>query len=72
MLYNKVPERNFESIYIQNIYFTKFQSLLKFGILFWGGMGGEENTRIFKIQKKVVRSMVGVSSRVSCRQLLKK
>jgi hypothetical protein len=24
---------------IQNIYFTKFQSLLGVGILFWGGMG---------------------------------
>jgi hypothetical protein len=56
---------------IQNIYFTKFQSLLMFGILFWGGMGGEVNVRIFRIQKRVVRLMVGVSSRTSCRQLFK-
>jgi hypothetical protein len=56
---------------IRNIYFTKFQLLLRFGILFWGGMGGELNTRIFRIQKRVVRSMVGVSSRTSCRQLFK-
>jgi len=32
---------------IQNIYFTKFHSLLWFGILFWGGTGGELTTRIF-------------------------
>jgi hypothetical protein len=25
---------------IQNVYFTKFQALLRFGILFLGGMGG--------------------------------
>jgi hypothetical protein len=58
---------------IRNIYFTKFQLLLQFGILFGGGGGmeGELNTRIFRIQKRVVRSMVGVSSRTSCRQLFK-
>jgi hypothetical protein len=37
---------------IRHIYVTKFQSLLRFGILFWGGMGGELNTRTFRIQKK--------------------
>jgi hypothetical protein len=52
---------------IQNIYFTKFQSLLQFGILFWGGL----NTRILRIQKRVIRSMVGVSSRTCCRELFK-
>jgi hypothetical protein len=36
---------------IQNIYFTKFQLLLQFRVLFWGGMGGELDTRIFRIQK---------------------
>jgi hypothetical protein len=34
-------------------------------------MGDELNTRIFRIQKRVVRSKVGVSSRKSCRQLYK-
>jgi len=53
---------------IRNIYFTKFQSLLQFGILY---LGGELNTRILRIQKRVIRSMVGVSSRTSCRQLFK-
>jgi len=56
---------------ILDIYFTKFQSLLRFGILFWGGMGGELNMRILRIQKRVIRSMAGVSSRTSCRQLFK-
>jgi len=56
---------------IRNIYFTKFHSLLCYGILFWGGAGGELTTRILRIQKRVIRSMVGVSSRKSCRQLFK-
>ena len=56
---------------IRNICFTKFQSLLRFGLLFWGGMGGEVNVRIFSIQKRVVRLMVGVSSRTSYRQSFK-
>ena len=56
---------------IRNIYFTKFQSLLRFGILFCGGMGGEVNVRILRIQERVVRLVVGVSSRTSCRQLFK-
>jgi hypothetical protein len=37
---------------IQNIYFTKLQSHLQFGILFWGELGGELNMKILRIQKK--------------------
>jgi len=54
---------------IRNIYFIKFHSLLRLGILFWGGAGGELTARILRIQKRVIRSMVGVSARTSCRQL---
>jgi len=56
---------------IQNIYFTKFHSILWFGILFWGVAGNELTTTILRIQKQVIRSMVAVSSRTSCRQLFK-
>jgi hypothetical protein len=56
---------------IQNIYFTIFQALLQFGILFWEGTGSELSIRIFRIQKRVIRSMVVASSRTSCRQLFK-
>jgi len=57
---------------IRNLYFTKFQSLLRFGILLWGGAGGEINKKIFILQKRAIRSMAGVNSRTSCRQLFKK
>ena len=39
-------------------------------ILGWG-IGGELNTRIFTMLKRVINSMVGVSSRTPCRQLFK-
>jgi len=57
---------------VRNFYFTKFQSLLRFGILLWGGVGGETNKKIFRLQKRVIRLMAGVNSRTSCRQLFKK
>ena len=56
---------------IRNIYFAKFQSLLCSGIQFGGGIGGELNARLFRIQKRAVRSIAGISSRTSCRQLFK-
>jgi len=36
-----------------------------------GGIGGELKTRIIRIQKRVIRSVVGMSSRMSCIQLFK-
>jgi len=58
---------------IRNIYFTKFHSLLRFGILFWGegGAGGEVTTRILRIQKRVIKSTVAESTRTSCRQIFR-
>ena len=37
---------------IQNVYFTKFQALLLFRILFWRGTGGELSIRMFRTQKR--------------------
>ena len=60
------------SYIIRNIYFTKFQALLLFGILYWWRISGELSIRIFRIQKKkVIRSMAAVSSRTSCGLLFK-
>jgi len=36
-----------------------------------GGIGGELSIRIFRIQKRVIRLLAGVSLRTSCRQLFK-
>jgi hypothetical protein len=52
---------------IRDIYFSKFQSLLRFGMLFWGGLGGIMSTKLFRLQKRVIRFMVRVNSRTSCK-----
>ena len=57
--------------FIQNIYFTKFHSLLRFGILCWRVAGGELISKILSIQKRVIRLIAGVNPRTPCRQLFK-
>jgi hypothetical protein len=53
---------------LRNVHFTKFESILKYCVIFWGG-GQKENQTIFKIQKKCLRLIKRVNNRVSCRGL---
>ena len=55
-----------ETFILQN-----FNHLYSLVCYFVGDWGGELNMRILRIQNRVIRSMVGVSSRTSCRHLLK-
>ena len=65
-------KENLSPFMIRHIYFTKFQAILRSGILLGGGgIKGDSSTRVFKIQKRVVRLLAGVSSRTSCRKLFK-
>jgi hypothetical protein len=53
------------------IYFFYFQSIMTYGISFWGSSSCCSN--IFKIQKKrIIRIITDSRSRVSCRELFKK
>ena len=54
---------------IKSLYHSKFESLVKYGIIFWGVEN--ESISIFRLQKRVVRTMCGVGKSVSCRQLFK-
>jgi hypothetical protein len=51
-----------------NVYYAKFESVLKCGIIFWDGVQ-KDFKDIFKLQKKCVRVIKGVKHRVSCRKL---
>jgi hypothetical protein len=51
------------------IYFGKFQSLLRYGIIFWEGVG--DSKKVFKIQKRVLQIMSGLGKQESCRQIFK-
>jgi hypothetical protein len=50
-----------------SIYFANFHSHLRFGILFWGG--DSQSTKVYKLQKKVVRLICNVKRKTSCREL---
>jgi hypothetical protein len=50
---------------IRSIYPANFQSLLTYGIIFWGG--DNEIIKIFKLQKRILQIISGVSKCTSCR-----
>ena len=43
-----------------NIYFTCFQSQLRYGIVLWGGT--RESVKVLCIQKKVIRLITGIKN----------
>jgi hypothetical protein len=49
---------------IRSIYHSKFQSLLRYGTVFW--WGDNENKDILKLQKRVIQIMFGVGTGASC------
>jgi hypothetical protein len=57
---------NIPVVYRENrlIYYSYFQSRLKYGIMFWGA--AKESIKVFRIQKKVIRLIPGVNRRTSC------
>jgi len=55
---------------LKTIYFAHFQSLLQFGIIFWGTATNLHKALI--MQKRIIWVMVGLRYRSSCRQKFKK
>jgi len=54
---------------MKTIYYSYFNSIMSYGLLFWGN--SPHSQRIFRIQKKIIRIMVGCRSRASCRNLFR-
>jgi len=52
------------------VYFANFKCLLENGLIFWGNSSHVGCT--FLLKKIIIRSMVGVTSRCSCRSLFRK
>jgi multidrug resistance efflux pump len=50
------------------VYFAYFHCVLSYWLIFWGN--STESNNVFYIQKKIIRIMAGVKSRVSGRRLL--
>jgi hypothetical protein len=55
---------------LKSTYFAYFHSLMKYGIIFWGN--SPYSKKVFTLQKKIVRVMMCVKSRNSCRDLFKR
>jgi hypothetical protein len=57
--------KNEVSFYVlRNIYFAKFQSLMRYGIILWGG--ASETTKVLKLQKRVLCLMTNKYKTESC------
>jgi hypothetical protein len=52
---------------LRMIYHSLFHSIMSYGIIFWGN--SSHSSEIFKIQKRVIRTMMGCGYRESCRKL---
>jgi hypothetical protein len=55
---------------LKMIYYSYFHSILTYGLI-WGGNSHYSNT-IFKLQKRIIRIIVGLRGRDSCREHFKK
>lgn len=55
---------------VLSYYYAQFYSRIAYGIIFWGSSCFAE--RVFKLQKKAIRNIAGVSRITSCRNLFKK
>jgi hypothetical protein len=51
-------------------YCAYFHSIMSYGIIFWGNSSYSIN--VFRLQKKVIRIVTGISSRDSCRDHFKR
>jgi len=49
------------------IYYSHFHSIILYGIIFWGNSA--PSSRVFRMQKRIIRIMMGSRSRDSCRKL---
>lgn len=47
-------------------YYAQVQSLLQYGLVFWGS--ATDSIKVFRAQKRVIRSMLSLKHRSSCRQ----
>jgi len=54
---------------LKKAYFSFAHSILSYGIIFWGISNYSNN--IFKIQKRIIRIIMNVDSKTSCRNLFK-
>jgi hypothetical protein len=51
------------------IYYSYFHSIMNYGLIFWGN--SSYSNSIFKLQKRIITTIIGAVTRDSCRELFK-
>jgi len=54
---------------LKMVYYSCFHSIMTYGLIFWGNF---HYSNIFRLQKRIIRIIVGIRSRDSCREHFKK
>jgi hypothetical protein len=54
-----------DTITLKMTYYSYFHSIITYGLIFWGN--SPESIKIFRLQKKIIRIMMGWRSRDSCK-----
>ena len=52
------------------IYYSYFHSVMRYGLIFWGSSA--ESIKIFRLQNRIIRIMMGYKRNQSCRELFYK
>jgi len=55
---------------LKTIYFSYFNAIMSYGIPFWSN--SPHAIKIFRLQKRILRIMMGCKNRVSCRNLFRR
>jgi hypothetical protein len=52
------------------IYYSYFNAIINYGLPFW--KNSPHNIKLFKMQKRIIKIMIGCKNRVSCRNLFRR
>jgi len=55
---------------LKSIYYSCFNAIINYGLPFWGN--SPHTIKVFRIQKRIIRIMLGCKQRVSCRNLFRR
>jgi len=55
---------------LKTVYYSYFNAIISYGLPFWGN--SPHAMKIFRMQKRIVRIMMGYKNRASCRNLFRK
>jgi len=55
---------------LKTVYYSYFNAIINYGLLFWGN--SPHSIKIFKMQRRIIRIMIGCKNRVLCRNLFRR